>query len=162
MAGLLQRELNKKNAFDVPEQEVFLNLLRTTSLMENIAERFFRVHGLSIATYNVLRILRSAGKDGKTCSQVGEDMVARVPDVTRLVDRLEEAGMVKRARERDDRRVVRVTLTPKGLELLTKLDEPVVELHRQQLGHMSKAELTELSRLLERSREPEMNMDAPK
>lgn len=161
MAGLLQRELNKKSGFDLPEQEVFLSLLRTTSLLENIAERFFREYGLSIATYNVLRILRSAGKDGKTCSQIGEDMVARVPDVTRLVDRLEEAAMVKRARERDDRRVVRVTLTPKGLEIVEKLDGPVLELHRQQLSHMTKTELADLTRLLERARDP-MNSEAPK
>ena len=161
MAGLLQRELNKKLTFDIPEQEVFLDLLRTTSLFENTAERFFRAYGLSIATYNVLRILRGAGKDGKTCSQIGEDMVARVPDVTRLVDRLEESAMVKRTRERDDRRVVRVTLTPNGLELLTKLDEPVIELHRQQLNHLTKEELADLTRLLERARDP-MNADSPK
>lgn len=160
MAGLLQRELNKKNCFDLPEQEVFLSLLRTTSLLENVAERFFREYGLSIATYNVLRILRAAGNDGKTCSQIGEDMVARVPDVTRLVDRLEEAGFVKRARERDDRRVVRVTLMPQGLEVVDKLDGPVLELHRLQLGHLTKSELSELTRLLERAREPQIANDA--
>lgn len=160
MAGLLQRELNKKNCFDLPEQEVFLSLLRTTSLLENVAERFFREYGLSIATYNVLRILRAAGKDGKTCSQIGEDMVARVPDVTRLVDRLEEAGFVKRSRERDDRRVVRVTLMPQGLEVVDKLDGPVLELHRLQLGHLTKSELSELTRLLERAREPQIANDA--
>jgi DNA-binding MarR family transcriptional regulator len=88
-------------------------------------------------------------------------MVARVPDVTRLVDRLEESAMVKRTRERDDRRVVRVTLTPNGLELLTKLDEPVIELHRQQLNHLTKEELADLTRLLERARDP-MNADSPK
>lgn len=160
MAGLLQRELNKKNCFDLPEQEVFLSLLRTTSLLENVAERFFREYGLSIATFNVLRILRAAGKDGKTCSQIGEDMVARVPDVTRLVDRLEEAGLVKRSRERDDRRVVRVTLMPQGLEVVDKLDGPVLELHRLQLGHLTKSELSELTRLLERAREPQIANDA--
>lgn len=160
MAGLLQRELNKKNCFDLPEQEVFLSLLRTTSLLENVAERFFREYGLSIATFNVLRILRAAGKDGKTCSQIGEDMVARVPDVTRLVDRLEEAGLVKRSRERDDRRVVRVTLMPQGLEVVDKLNGPVLELHRLQLGHLTKSELSELTRLLERAREPQIANDA--
>jgi DNA-binding MarR family transcriptional regulator len=161
MVGHVENELGGSRAFGTQEQTAFLNVLRTNGLLENVAERFFRDFGLSIATYNVLRILRNSPKDGRTCSQVGDEMVARVPDVTRLVDRLEESGLVKRSREQEDRRVVRVTLTAKGAELLDRLNGPVEALHRQQLGHMSAAELAELNRLLAKAREA-LPTDSPK
>lgn len=156
MTPTLQHELGKKKPFDLPEQEAYLNLLRTVALHGAEFERLFKAAGLSESTYNVLRVLRGhgavAGSRGVPCSLVGEQLVARVPDVTRLLDRLESAGLVERSRTDEDRRVVLITITRKGLDLLSELDEPVRDLHVRQLGHMARKDLAELSRLLERAR----------
>lgn len=150
--SLLQQELGKRRPFDVPEQEAYLNLVRTHGHLSAAFDRLFEAHGLSPSGFNILRILRGAREagieHGRACHEVGEQMVARVPDVTRLVDRLEKAGLVARHRCTKDRRVVYVAITEAGLELLARLDGPTVALHRAQLGHMTPAELAELSRLL--------------
>lgn len=148
----LAREIGKKRPFEVPEQESHLNLMRTASVLATPFERLFKAHGLSGALYNCLRILRGAGQDGRACHEVGTMMIAQVPDVTRIIDRLESMGLVERRRTEQDRRVVNVSITRKGLELLASLDEPTVELHRTQLGHLSRAELAEMNRLLVKAR----------
>lgn len=155
MKSRLQEEIHKKHPFEHPEDEAFLNLLRTHSVLFGITERFLRNHGLSMATYNMLRILRAAGDEGRSCSGIGDDMVARVPDVTRLVDRLERLGMVTRGRGQDDRRVVRVVITKTGLDLLSKVDAPLIELYKGLFKHMSRTELDHLSALLYKARHPE-------
>jgi DNA-binding MarR family transcriptional regulator len=149
----LQTELHKQRPFDSPQQEAYLNLVRTHSVLAGAFDRFFKVHGLSQATYNVLRILRGAGDDGRMCHEVAQHLVAQVPDVTRLIDRLEKGGLATRQRSSDDRRVVRVRITRQGLALLAKLDRPLLDLHAQQMAGLSEAELAELSRLLTRARE---------
>lgn len=158
MGSTLQYELGKRKPFDAPEQEAFLNVIRTASLLEAGFQRLFRTHKLSQATYNALRILRGAaaepnGKGARTCTEIGEHLVAQVPDVTRLIDRLERLGLAERVRCEKDRRVVYVRITRKGLDVLARLDQPVIELHKAQLGHMSRAELSELSRLLVKARQ---------
>ncbi len=156
----LERELRKKHPFDLPEQEAFLNLARTLDHLALPFERLFAAHGLTGPQYNVLRILRGHGGDGVPCHEVGAQMVTRMPDVTRLLDRLEQAGLVARRRSPRDRRVVLVRATPAGLSLLEKLDGPVLELHRAGLGHLARAELSELNRLLVKARRAEQS-DAP-
>lgn len=151
MAASLQREVGKRRPFDAPEQEAWLNLLRTAEFLRGDFDHLFKKHGLTLAQYNVLRILRGNERPMASLS-IGEQMVARVPDITRLVDRLESSGLVERARCTEDRRVVFVGITKKGLALLADLDRPVIDQHREQLGHMTKKELAELSRLLERAR----------
>lgn len=154
----LQHEIGKRRPFEALEQEAYLNLLRTASLLGVRVARIFKRHGLSEATYNILRILRgelNAGSGGVPCQLIGERLIAQVPDTTRLLDRLEESGLVKRARTSRDRRVVLISITRKGLDLLARLDKPVMELHREQLGHMSRADLADLSRLLVKARHPE-------
>jgi DNA-binding MarR family transcriptional regulator len=148
----LAREIGKQRPFESPEQEAFLNLFRTMSILEAPFEALFKRHGLSGATYNVLRILRGAGASGLACHQIGGRMIARVPDVTRLVDRLEHSGLALRERSSDDRRIVTVAITPAGLELLAGLDAPTAALHRDNLGHLNRAELDELNRLLVKAR----------
>jgi DNA-binding MarR family transcriptional regulator len=153
----LQHEIGKRRPFDAPEQEAFLNLIRTASVLGASFQRLFREHRLSESTYNALRILRGAAGDpqshGKrTCTEIGEHLVAQVPDVTRLVDRLEELGFAERTRCDQGRRVVYVRITRKGLDVLAELDEPVLATHREQLGHMTRHELAELSRLLVKAR----------
>jgi DNA-binding MarR family transcriptional regulator len=148
----LQQELRKKNPFDSPEQEAHLNLVRTTVMLGGAFERLFKAHGLSGATYNVLRILRGSQPHGRPCHEIGEDLVAGVPDVTRLIDRLEKAGLAQRVRCPKDRRVIWIQITKEGLKLLDKLDRPTLDLHRSQLGHLGKRKLKELSELLEEAR----------
>jgi DNA-binding MarR family transcriptional regulator len=153
----LQHEIGKRSPFETPEQEAFLNVIRTASLLTAGFQRLFRAHRLSESTYNALRILRGAAGDpssrgGRTCSQIGAQLVAQVPDVTRLIDRLEELGLAERVRCEEDRRVVYVRITRSGTDLLAALDAPVLELHKSQLGHMSRQELAELSRLLVKAR----------
>jgi DNA-binding MarR family transcriptional regulator len=150
----LQAEIKKRRPFELPEQEAFLNLLRTHSLLTADFDRLFKQYGLSAPKYNVLRILRGAGGDGLPSLEIAERMITRVPDVTRIVDRLLASGHVKRRRTRDDLRVVRVSITPKGLDVLAKLDQPITQLHRKQMKHLSRAELAKLSRLLEKARTP--------
>ncbi|MBY0313385.1 MAG: MarR family transcriptional regulator [Phycisphaerales bacterium] len=155
----LQHEIGKKKPFDVPEEEAFLNLLRTCSIFTTETGRFFRDYGLTEAQYNALRILRGhaqrvrenrsdVGPDGVPSQTIGEQLVAQVPDVTRLVDRLVDAGLAERARTEEDRRLVIVRITREGLDLLARIDRPILELHRRQLGHMTRADLAELNRLL--------------
>ncbi len=153
MAPDLSIEIGKKKPFDLPEEEAHLNILRTGSMLDAAFAKLFRPHGLTDATYNALRILRGHHPTGVPSQTIGTQMVARVPDVTRLVDRLVDAGLAARERTVQDRRIVIVRITRAGLEMLTRLDGPVRELSKRQLGHMSRADLAELSRLLAKARE---------
>ncbi len=144
----LQHELGKKRPFDDPSQEAYLNIVRSASLLSADLDRLLKRHRLSGATYNVLRILRGAGEGGRKCCEVGAHMVTRVPDVTRLVDRLVRLGLATRRRCDADRRIVYVGVTPKGLGLLARLDEPVLASHRSRLGHIPARDLRRLSDLL--------------
>jgi DNA-binding MarR family transcriptional regulator len=136
------------------EAQVFVSLLRTADALARDAEDLLRPFNLSGTQYNVLRILRGAGGQGLACREVGLRLISRDPDITRLLDRLETRGLIARAREAKDRRVVRTRITPEGLRLLAELDEPVRELHRRQLRHIPQKQLRELSALLDRAREP--------
>lgn len=149
----LQAEIGKKQPFEQPSAEAFLNIMRTASLLSGEFEHLFKAHGLTTAMYNAMRILRGAGERGRMCHEIGEQMISRVPDVTRLVDRLEKLGLAQRARCGEDRRVIHVTISAKGLEALAMLDEPVRALHERQMGHMSAADLARLSELLVAARE---------
>lgn len=144
----LQQEIGKKHPFELPEHEAALNIARTASLLEAEFTRLFKRHGLSHATYNTLRILRGHHPAGVRTQTIGEQLITHVPDVTRLVDRLVNEGLARRAGDPEDRRVVLVHITPAGLRLLARLDEPVLALHRRQLGHMNQTDLRTLSRLL--------------
>ena len=152
MAESLQAELKKRDPFESLEQEALLNLLRTTDQLQCEFTRLFTSQGLSGPQYNVLRILRGAGEVGLPCLEIAGQMITRMPDITRLVDRLETAGFVERARTESDRRVVLVKITSAGNELLARLDQPVRELHKKLMAHLSEAELQELSRLLTKAR----------
>jgi DNA-binding MarR family transcriptional regulator len=154
MARTLQEEISKKQPFDSPEVEAFLNIQRSASVLKSPFDRLFKQHGISTAGYNVLRILKGAGENGATCSDVGRMLVTAVPDVTRLIDRLTEDKLVDRKRETQDRRVVMVKITPRGLALIEKVDPPLRQLHIDQLSHMAPADLQTLSRLLELARSP--------
>ena len=147
----LQQELKKKQPFDSPEQEATLNIIRTNDQFQNRFGRLFRQFGLTSSQYNVLRILRGEGKP-LPCLEIADRMLQVVPAMTGLIDRLEKQELVKRHRCSEDRRVIYIHLTDKGAALLRELDAPVVELHRNLMGHLSHDEMKELSRLLEKCR----------
>lgn len=147
----LQQELKKKRPFDSPDQEAILNILRTSDQFQNRFGRLFREFDLTHSQYNVLRILRGQGKP-MPCLEIGDRMIQVVPAMTGLLDRLEKQGLVHRERCTQDRRVVYVTLTESATDLLKRMDGPVNELHKQLIGHLTQAELKQLSRLLEKAR----------
>src|SRR3982750_3396155 len=121
----LKDEIKKRKPFDHPEEEALLNLFRTTTLLQAAFEKLFKRCGLSEPQYNVLRVLRGAGPGGLPSTEIADRMISRVPDITRLVDRLESGGLVERCRTPEDRRVVIVKIVPKGREVLGGLDGPI-------------------------------------
>lgn len=153
-ASQLQTELRKRLPFDSLEQELFLNLWRTCDRLQHDMERLFEDYGLTPQRYNVLRILRGHGEPGLPSLEIAAQMVSRMPDITRLIDRLEAAGLVRRKRSAQDRRVVRISITPKALKVLSKLDQPVLAKHRQQMHCLSLAERKQLNELLVKLRLP--------
>jgi DNA-binding MarR family transcriptional regulator len=134
------------------EQEAYVGLLRTADVLARGAVEAIKPCGLSGTQYNILRILRGAGTDGLCCRETAERMLTHDPDVTRLLDRLERRGLVVRARATSDRRVIRVRITPEGLRILAKLDEPITACHRRQLGHLGPRRLAQLIDLLNSAR----------
>ncbi len=129
------------------EEAVFLELLRTTDLLSRALAQVLKTENLSGTQYNVLRILRGA-PEGLPCGEIASRMITRDPDVTRLLDRLEKRGLVSRCRETRDRRTVLTRITPAGLKLLSRLDQPVQSTHRRQLGPLGQKRLQELAQLL--------------
>jgi DNA-binding MarR family transcriptional regulator len=179
----LGKEIRKRKPFESAREEAHLNILRTAAITGSRHERLFRSRGLSSAAYNILRILRgeAAAVDGGRIGQrvggpevlgedglgqdglrqggvpmlvIGERLITQVPDVTRLVDRLERCGLVARSRTSEDRRVVLVRITGEGLAVLAELEEPLHTLLKQQYGHMTTDELVQLSGLLVKARSP--------
>jgi DNA-binding MarR family transcriptional regulator len=150
----LREEIGKRDEFESREQEVTLNLLRSADYLQTDGHHLLADHGLTGPQYNVLRILRGHGGDGVSCQVVAGQMITRTPDITRLIDRLTEAGLASRDRTAQDRRVVLLKITAAGLELLARLDQPILDMHRRQLAHMSPSELDELNRLLVKVRHP--------
>ena len=135
-----------------PEEAVFLDLVRTAEILSRPLVHLLKGRELSATQYNVLRILRGAG-EGLTCGEIGNRMITRDPDITRLLDRLEKRKLVGRARDDEDRRVVLTKITPDGLELLAELDGPVQETHQRSLGRLGAQRLAQLSELLAACRE---------
>ncbi|MGZ4732922.1 MAG: MarR family winged helix-turn-helix transcriptional regulator [Terriglobales bacterium] len=134
-----------------PEEAAFLELLRTTELLSRGPARVLKMEDLSSTQYNVLRILRGA-PEGLACGEIGNRMITRDPDITRLLDRLEKRGLISRSREERDRRTVRTRITSEGLKLLSRLDEPMQAAHRKQLSHLGRQRLQALSELLSAAR----------
>ncbi len=148
----LQREIGKRQPFGTPQEEAMLNLLRTTDQVQIHFTRLFREYGLTSSQYNVLRILRGEGKP-LPILEIAQRTVTVVPGITGLIDRLEQAGMVRRQRCSEDRRVIYVAISDPALGLLARLDGPVQELQQHLLAHLKPTELKTLILLLEKVRE---------
>lgn len=140
--------------FDSLEQEVFLNLWRTYDRLRMLEEQLFGEHDLTPQQYNVLRLLRGVHPGTLATLELAGRLVSRAPDITRMLDKLDERGLIARVRPADNRRVVRVGVSAAGLALLRQLDGPVRQCHRQQLGHLTSAQRKQLIALLQAARAP--------
>jgi DNA-binding MarR family transcriptional regulator len=155
MSPNLRAEIKQTKPFGSLEQEALLSIQRTAAILEHRFADALKPYGITSTQYNVLRILRGAGKMGLCRNEVRDRLVAQVPDVTRLLDRLEESSLIERERSTSDRRLVATRITAKGLELLKSLDAPVLAMHKEQLGHLSAKQLTALTELLALVRAPD-------
>ncbi|PYX05786.1 MAG: MarR family transcriptional regulator [Acidobacteria bacterium] len=153
MTAGIQAEIKQVKPFSSLEEEALLSLQRTADQLQWRIFELLKPYGVSPTQYNALRILRGAKEQGRSCSEIADRMINRDPDVTRLIDRLERRGLVQRAREKKDRRVVTARITSAGLELLKELDRPVEEFNRKMLGHLGEQKLKRLIKLLEVARE---------
>jgi DNA-binding MarR family transcriptional regulator len=145
------KKQNMPRRLELAEQ-VFVDLVKTHSEKMCAARALLSPYGLSDSQYNVLRILRGAQDRGLPSGEIADRLLTRCPDTTRLIDRLEKEGYVARDRPGDDRRVVVIRITAKGLTLLASLDEPVVEMHREQFAALTTTELRQLMSLLAKAR----------
>ncbi len=152
MAGRLANEI-KQRSFASPEAEAALNIFKTAEILGQKVNEFLKEFGMTSTQYNVLRILRGAGCSGLPCSQLGERMITRDPDITRLLDRMEKNGWVVRQRGCQDRRVVIAKITDDALSLIGTMDEPLAERLKSTLGQLKTPALTTLIGLLEDARE---------
>ena len=149
----LRDEIQTTKPFASKAVEAYLNLIRTSHLLHDGSCALLKAHRLTAPTYNVLRILRGAGEEGLPWHQVRARMVTRVPDVTRILRKLESRGLVRRERSRSDKRVVRAWITEPGLQVLAALDGPTQALHERQMRALTDEECDTLIDLLTRLRE---------
>jgi DNA-binding MarR family transcriptional regulator len=143
------------------EEEVLIALVRAAWLAAERSNAVTAEAGLSPSQYNVLRILRAAGRTGLSCTEIGARMVTRDSDLTRLVSALEREGLVVRATDTNDRRRSINRITPAGRALLNRLDRDVAEAAKQTLGHLGRARLTALLDLLSTVTPPPLSPDTP-
>ena len=153
MTQHLRDEIKQSKPFTSLEQEAMLGVARTDALLGYSIIETLKPYDVTPTQYNVLRILRGAGSNGVCREDIKDRLVSQVPDVTRLLDRLEQAGLVDRARDTADRRLVTTRITHAGLDLLRKLDKPISDAHKKQLGHLTRTELKTLIALLEKARQ---------
>ena len=136
----------------IPEEAAYLDLIRTADMLSRPIAVLLKADDLSPTQYNVLRILRGC-PDGLTCGEIGNRMITRDPDITRLLDRMEKRNLVYRTREEKDRRQVLTRITEEGLDTLARLDGPVGDTHRKLLGRLGPERLDALRELLAACRE---------
>jgi DNA-binding MarR family transcriptional regulator len=152
MATGLRGELKQTKPFKSVEEEAALSIVRTAACLEHAFAQALKPYEITPTQYNVLRILKGAGPSGLCRNEVGARLLRPVPDVTRLLDRMEEIDLIARRRGGADRRYVTTTISEKGLKLLDALDDTVRTLHREQLGHLKDARLRQLVDLLAAAR----------
>jgi len=157
MAKGIQAELKQSKPFSSVGEEASIAILRTGDLLQQQLVELLRPYGLSPTQFNALRILRGAGETGLPCSEIGERMINHDPDITRLLDRLEQRDLVARQRDPKDRRVHIARITKTGLDLLKGLDKPVEEFHRVTTAEIGESNLKSLIRLLDKLRQSLQN-----
>jgi DNA-binding MarR family transcriptional regulator len=147
--------------FDSLEQEAFLSLWRTYDRLRALEDALFASYDLTPQQYNALRLLRAVHPEPLPTLALAGRLVSRAPDITRLLDRLEERGLVQRERPAANRRTVLVAITDAGRALLRQVAGPLRECHARQLGHMKPADLRRLVELLHAARAPHEEPDSP-
>jgi DNA-binding MarR family transcriptional regulator len=153
MTGRIQIELKQTKPFARPENEALVGLMRTAALVDHAANEALKPYGLTQTQYNVLRILRGASPNGLCGREVGERLIARVPDVPRLLDRMVEAGLISRERDSVDRRHVTARITDDGLALLDRATPVLEAVATRWFGAIDAAQLQSLIDLLDAVRE---------
>ncbi len=148
----LREQLRKKGPFDSLPQEAMLSILRTSDLLENRLARLLRDHDLTPSQYNAMRIMRGEGKP-MPCLEVADRMIQVAPAITRVIDQLVARELIVKQQSSEDRRVFLVELTTKGKRLLSRLDDPIQNLHRTLLGHVPEIDLKALNDILQTVRE---------
>lgn len=143
-----EKEIRQTKPFKSKEEELYLNLARTTEALSWKLTELLKSYELTGVQYNVLRILRGAGDDGLICSEISERLITKDSDITRLLERLENRDLIARERSEKDRRHVIAKITGEGLRLLSEIDTPIIKLHQQQLGHLGEKLLEQLNALL--------------
>jgi DNA-binding MarR family transcriptional regulator len=146
------KETNTPRRAKSLEEDACVDLVRTADMLSRRPAQVLKAEDLSGTQYNVLRILRGS-PEGLSCGEIGSRMITRDPDITRLLDRLEKRGLISRCRETKDRRSVLGRITAEGLVLLARIDRPMIEVHRDQLGHLGEKRLGELRDLLKACRD---------
>jgi DNA-binding MarR family transcriptional regulator len=157
----LRQEIAQQRPFSSMEEEALLNLMRTSDCVHREFQRRTRHWGITSTQYNVLRILRGAQPQGLICSAIGDRMITAEPDITRLLARLKTLKLIRQQRDKRDRRVVWTQISSAGLDLLSRMDAEIDQAPRDFLGHLDRAELQELIRLLELARRNCMDTHAP-
>src|SRR5437588_632846 len=152
---------NPAARFDSPEQEVFLNLWRTYDRLRILEDALFARFDLTPQQYNVLRLLKASHPDPIATLTLADRLVSRAPDITRMLDKLETRGLVVRGRPPDNRRTVRIGITPAGMDLLGEIAEPLRACHGRQLGHLPSDDLRRLRDLLRAARLPHEPTESP-
>jgi len=147
--------------FDSLEQEAFLSLWRTYDRLRALEDEFFRPYDLTPQQYNVLRLLKAQHPGLLPTLDVANRLVSRAPDITRMLDKLAQRGLVSRVRSESDRRTVLVGITPAGVQMLAEMHEPLRACHEQQLGHLPPEALQQLIELLRQVRGPHEPQESP-
>ncbi|HSI88549.1 MAG TPA: MarR family transcriptional regulator [Pyrinomonadaceae bacterium] len=133
------------------EEAAYLWIMSTAEQLKSEIGELFKQKDLTAPQYNVLRILRGAGEAGICGREIGDRMITRDSDITRMLDRLEGRGLIRRVRQTDDRRFVLAFISESGLTTLAELDKPVKEWNKGRLGHLNESELKSLIRLLRKA-----------
>jgi DNA-binding MarR family transcriptional regulator len=148
----LAEEIKMTKPFSLVEEEASLSIVRTADVLYQRTAELLKPFDLSLPQYNVLRILRGA-KEALACGQIAERMVSRDPDMTRLLDRMEARGLIGRARDSQDRRVVKTQITSRGLRLLEDLHPLIAAHHKKQFGGFGEKKLKQLIEWMDQVRE---------
>ena len=148
-SSAIQKEIRQTKPFATPEQEAIVGLLRTADVLRRHLSGVVEPRGLTVQQYNVLRILREAGEAGLPTLGVADRMIERAPGITRLMDRLEAKGLVRRLRCPRDRRQVLGYITPRALSLLARLDAVLKTADTGAIRGLTRAQVQQLIRLLD-------------
>ena len=153
MPSKLRDELKKTTPFSSLNEEAYLNLERSHSVISYQFELVFKDYGITPVQYNALRIINGSSPEGIPSLDIADRLISRVPDITRLIDRMMKEDWVKRKRDAHDRRVVRIRITPKGEKLLHSIAPALHQTQKSLFKSLSRDELKTFNALLEKARE---------